>query len=186
MLNLGISGNRVLNDAALAPPSSAAAERGLAISGPAAISRFQRDMVGQTGASCVIVLEGINDIGQGPTRGQVVTAEQVIAGHQQMISRARAANLSVIGATLTPFAGYVVPYHSRRNSATREVVNAWIRAAGQYDAVVDFDAALRDPAAPTRLLPAYDSGDHLHPNDAGYKALAEAIDLSMLGRLCLR
>ena len=185
VLNAGISGNRVLNDAAPTLPVSAASELGLAIFGPSAVSRFQRDVAKQTGASCTVVLEGINDIGQGPARNQVVTAEQVIAGHQQLLSQARTAGLRVIGATLTPFAGYVAPYYSAENEAKRQAVNTWIRTSGQYDAVIDFDASVRDPAAPTRLLAAYDSGDHLHPSDAGYKAMADAIDLSMIKRLCL-
>lgn len=186
VLNAGISGNRVLNDAGLALPTSAANERGLAVFGPSVLSRFQRDVVAQTGASCTVILEGINDIGQGSTRNQVVSAEQIIAGYQQLISRARAAGLGVIGATLTPFAGYVATYYSEENEAKRQAVNAWIRTSGQYDAVIDFDAVVRDSIAPTKLRTDYDSGDHLHPSDVGYKAMADAIDLSMIKRLCLK
>jgi lysophospholipase L1-like esterase len=186
VLNAGISGNRVLHDGAQSVPPSAGGLRGLSVFGPKALARFDRDVAAQRGASCVVILEGINDIGQGPSRGEVVSAEQVIAGHQQLIALARAAGLRVIGGTLTPFEGYPAPYHSAENEAKRQTVNAWIRGSGQYDAVIDFDAMLRDPAHPTRQQPAYDSGDHLHPSDAGYKVMADGVDLGMVKRLCLK
>jgi lysophospholipase L1-like esterase len=136
--------------------------------------------------ACVVIVEGINDIGHGPSRSQQVSAEQIIAGHQRLVAQARAAGLRVLGGTLTPFHGYAEPYYSSENDAKREAVNAWIRNSGQYDAVIDFDALLRDPAVTNRLRPMYDSGDHLHPNDAGYKAMADGVDLDAVARLCLR
>ena len=186
VLNAGIAGNRILTDAALSTTPSLASLISYATSGPSGLSRFQRDVVAQPGASCVIVLIGINDIGQGPARGQVVTADQIIAGYQQVIAKARSAGISVIGATLTPFAGYPAPYYSADNEAKRQAVNAWIRSSNSYDAVIDFEAVVKDPAAPTQLLATLDSGDHLHPNDAGYQAMANAIDLPTVQRLCFK
>ncbi|OYU43879.1 MAG: GDSL family lipase [Burkholderiales bacterium PBB4] len=186
VLNAGIAGNRILNDAALSAPLSLASLQGYATAGPSALSRFQRDVVGQANASCVVVLLGINDIGQGPARGQVVTADQIIAGHQQIIAKARSAGLSVIGATLTPFAGFPAPYYSADNEAKRQAVNAWIRGSKSFDAVIDFDAVVKDPAVPTQLLASFDSGDHLHPSDAGYQAMANSIDLPTVRGLCFK
>lgn len=186
ILNAGISGNRVLNDAAQTVPPSAPGLRSAASFGPKALTRFDRDVARQSGASCVVILQGINDIGHGPSREQVVSAEQVIAGHQQLIAKARAAGLRVLGGTLTPFQGYAAPYYSVENEAKRQAVNAWIRDSRQYDAVIDFDALLRDPANPIRLQPQYNSGDHLHPSDAGYKVMADGVDLGVIERLCLR
>ena len=163
VLNVGIDGNRVL-------------ESGLGIS---ALARFDRDVLVQTGATHVIVLEGINDLGL--TGGMPrPSAADLIAGHRQLIARGRAQGLGIIGATLLPFEGAAFDgYWSPEGEATRQQVNEWIRTGGEYDGVIDFDAALRDPAHPTRLLPQHDSGDHLHPSDAGYKAMAEAVDLAL-------
>jgi lysophospholipase L1-like esterase len=137
----------------------------------------------QSGVHWVIVLEGINDIGIPGAFGfptQQVTADEIIEGYRQIIERAHARGLSIIGGTLTPFEGTVFPgYYTPEGEAKRQAVNHWIRTSGAYDAVIDFDRATRDPAHPARLLPAYDSGDHLHPNDAGYQAMANAIDLSL-------
>ena len=162
-----ISGNRVLHD----------------FIGPNALSRLDRDVVAQSGARWVIVLVGINDIGLPGAFGtpaENVSAGEIIEGHRQLVARAHAKGLRIYGGTLTPFEGTAFPgYYSAEGEAKREAVNQWIRTSGAYDAVIDFDAAVRDPAHPTRMLPAYDSGDHLHPNDAGYQAMAAAVDLRL-------
>jgi len=165
VLDLGISGNRVLHD----------------FVGPNAQARFDRDVLTQTGVTHVIVLEGINDIGfSGFLPAEAVTADEIIAGHQQLIERAHARGLKIYGATLTPFAGTIFPgYFTPAGEVKRQAVNAWIRTSGEYDAVIDFDLITRDPNNPTFLLPAYDSGDGLHPSDAGYVAMGNAIDLKL-------
>jgi lysophospholipase L1-like esterase len=160
VLNAGISGNRVLSDGA----------------GVSALARFDKDSLMQTGVSHVVVMEGINDIGLGGANPSPSAAD-IIAGHKQLIERARARGLKIYGATLTPFEGAF--YFTPEGEAKRQAVNEWIRSSKSYDAVIDFDAVTRDPAAPTRMLPAYDSGDHLHPGDAGYKAMGEAVDLAL-------
>jgi lysophospholipase L1-like esterase len=141
-------------------------------------------------AGTVIVLEGINDIGASEVRpgdqlgrrclrpNPRVTARQLIAAQRELIRRAHERGVRVIGATLLPFKG--APYYSRRGEAVRDEVNAWIRGGGAYDAVVDFDRAMADLSDADRLRPAYDSGDHLHPNDRGYRAMAQAVRLSAL------
>jgi lysophospholipase L1-like esterase len=163
----GISGNRVLHD----------------FIGPNALARLDRDVLVQSGAAWVIVLEGINDIGIPGAFGfanEQVSADEIIEGHKQVIARAHAQGLRIYGGTLTPFEGTAFPgYYSLEGEAKRQAVNRWIRTSGAYDAVIDFDAAVRDPAHPTRILPAYDCGDHLHPNDAGYAAMANAVDLRL-------
>jgi lysophospholipase L1-like esterase len=162
VLNAGISGNRVLHD----------------VVGPNALARFDRDVLAQDGVRDLIVLEGINDIGfpylKGTPPGQAVSAAEIIAGLRQIVERAHAHGIKVFGATLTPFEGAI--YYSKEGEAKREAVNRWIRTGGVFDGVIDFDAALRDPKHPRRFLPADDSGDHLHPGDAGYKSMAEAVD----------
>ena len=133
-------------------------------------------MLSQPGVTHVIVLEGINDIGnarQNPTP----TAEDLIAAHKQLIERAHARGLTMIGATLPPFWG--AGYYTEAGEAKRQALNEWIRTGKAYDGVIDFDKATRDPADPRKLLAAYDSCDHLHPNSAGYKAMGESIDLSL-------
>jgi lysophospholipase L1-like esterase len=147
--------------------------------GVSAPARLPRDVLAQTGARSVILLEGINDIGV-----ESALAEDVIDVYQQLIAQAHAAGLPVLGGTLVPFGGsnaqYGADYGSPFGEAQRTAVNTWIRTSGAFDGVIDFDAALRDPADPTRLLPVYDSGDHLHPSDAGYRAMAETVDLARL------
>jgi lysophospholipase L1-like esterase len=167
VLNAGIGGNRVLHDARAF--------------GPNALARFDRDVLGRDGVKYVIVLESINDLGfphQPDAHGtQEVTAEQLIAGLQQIITRAHAHGMQVFGGTLTPYEG--ANYYSAEGERKREAVNNWIRTSGAFDGVIDFDAAVRDPQNPLQFLSTYDSGDHLHPNDAGYKAMADAIKLSL-------
>jgi lysophospholipase L1-like esterase len=170
----GIGGNRVLT--------------GSPLYGASAEARFERDVLDQPGVRDVILLEGINDIGfsAGPrpvTRGLArqgtgVSAAEIIAGYRRLIAAAHARGLRIFGATLLPFRG--AGYYSAAGEATREAVNHWIRTSGAFDGVIDFDKVMRDPADPLRLNPSYDSGDHLHPNDAGYQAMANAINLAML------
>ena len=165
--NEGISGNRVLSDGF----------------GPNALSRFDRDVLACPGVHYVVVLVGINDIGiprMFPTAGAAPSADAIIAGYRQMIARAHARGVRVIGATLTPYQGAIEgQYFSDEGETKRKAINAFVRASKEFDGVIDFDAAVRDPANPLRFAPAYDSGDHLHPNDAGYAAMAAAIDLRL-------
>jgi len=160
VLNAGISGNRVLGDGA----------------GVSALARFDRDVLMQTGVTHVVVMEGINDIGIARSNPSP-SANDLIAGHKQLIARAHARGLKIYGATLTPYEG--AAYFTPEGETKRQALNQWIRTSGAYDGVVDFDMATRDPAAPTKFLPAYDSGDHLHPGDAGYKAMGDAVDLAL-------
>jgi lysophospholipase L1-like esterase len=162
VLNQGIAGNKLLNE----------------ILGPNALARYDRDVLTQTGVTHVIVLMGNNDILFVFSPADVVTVDQIIGGHRQLMRRARARGLKIYGATLTPFEGFV--FSSPEKEDKRNAVNDWIRNSGEYDAVIDFDKVVRDPSAPTRLLKLYDSGDHLHPSEAGYKAMADAIDLNLL------
>jgi lysophospholipase L1-like esterase len=166
VLDEGISGNRVLWDH----------------EGRNALARFDGDVLRQPGVRYAIVLLGINDIGwpvRAEWRDQDVSAARIIAGHEQLIARAHELGLAIYGATLTPYEG--AGAYTAAGEAKREAVNSWIRTSGAYDGVIDFDAVTRDPAHPARFLPAYDSGDHLHPNDAGYRAMGEAIDLALFG-----
>jgi lysophospholipase L1-like esterase len=167
VLNHGISGNRTLFD----------------FIGPNALARFDRDVLNAPGAKFVILLEGINNIGIPGAFGrtsEIVTADDIIAGHKQLIARAHERGLKIYGGTLTPFEGTTFPgYFTPAGEVKRQAVNAWIRTSGAFDGVIDFDLAIRDPSNPARMLPAYDSGDHLHPNDAGYQAMANAIDLRL-------
>ena len=142
--------------------------------GVSAEARLQRDVLSQPGVSTVIFLEGINDIGS----GAVTSAGQLIAADKQIIAQAHADGLRIIGGTLTPVKGS--GYYSPQHEQIREAVNEWIRTSGEFDAVVDFDQATRDPADPQMFRPAYDSGDHLHPNDVGYQAMADAVDIASL------
>jgi len=164
--NQGIGGNRVLTD-------------GSNTAGVSALARLDRDVLSQPGVKYLIVLEGINDIGNGtaPNATYRVTTEKLIWGLQQIVNRARQRGIKVIGGTLTPYEG--AGYFREEGETIRQAVNTWIRTSGAFDAVIDFDAATRDPANPRRLRAEFDPGDHLHPNDAGYKAMAEAIDLKM-------
>lgn len=170
VVNHGISGNRVLNDGA----------------GDSALARFDRDVLSVAGATHVIVFEGVNDIGAAyggfgdadiesfMPSGVEVSEASLIAGYEQLIARARAAGLEIYGATIAPYGG--ATYYSAEGEAVREAVNAWIRDSGAFDAVLDFDAVLRDPERPTRMQEELHSGDNLHGSDAGYEALAESID----------
>jgi lysophospholipase L1-like esterase len=146
--------------------------------GPNLLARFDRDVLAQTGVTHVIVLEGINDIGQARANPQPSAAE-LIAAHRQLIARAHARGLKIYGATLTPFQG--AAYWTPEGEAKRTALNDWIRTGKEYDGVVDFDAAVRDPGQPAKFLAQYQSGDNLHPNDAGYQVMANAIDLSLFG-----
>jgi lysophospholipase L1-like esterase len=162
VVNAGISGGRVLTYGA----------------GPSALARFDRDVLSTPGLTHVILLEGINDISRSAVDG--VTADDIIFGYRQLITRAHERGIVIFGATLTP-AGPRTPY-TPALEAKRAAVNAFIRTSGEFDGVIDFDAATRDPSNPLQFLPAYDSGDHLHPGDAGYRAMAESIDLTLFRR----
>jgi lysophospholipase L1-like esterase len=172
VLNAGISGNRVLGEAPV-PPGIDTRAVGAGIN---ALARFERHVLSQAGVTHVIVLEGINDIGnarQNPTP----TADDLIEGHQQLIAQAHARGLRIYGATLTPFWG--AAYYTDVGEAKRQAINDWIRTSKAYDGVIDFDKATRDPNDPKKFLEAYDSCDYLHPSDAGYKAMGDAIDLAL-------
>lgn len=160
--NMGISSNRLLHNG----------------DGASGLARFDRDVLGQPGARWLVLLLGINDIGV--SFMDPVTADEIIDGYHQIIEQAHAHGLKVIGGTLPPYEG--ADYFKPAGEEMREAVNTWIRNSHAFDAVVDFDAVTRDPAHPTRLRAAYDSGDHLHPNDAGYAAMADAFDLSFFQR----
>jgi lysophospholipase L1-like esterase len=159
MMNEGISANRVLADGS---------------GGQRALDRFRRDVLDQPGVSTVVVLAGINDI----RWDHADEASDLIAAYRDLIAQAHAEDVCVVGGTLTPYEGG--SRYTPERDQVRAAVNAWIRTSGEFDGVVDFDAATRDPVRPARFLPAYDSGDHLHPGDAGYAAMAEAFDLSLL------
>jgi lysophospholipase L1-like esterase len=175
MLNEGMDGNRLLHD----------------VLGPNGLARFERDVLSQPGLAYVVVQLGNADIGTGWSGGlnpdQVVTVDQILQTYKQLIDAAHTRGVRIYGATLTPFEGSFVPgtpfpLYSPENEMKRRQVNQWIRTSGAFDAVIDFDRALRDPDAPTRLLPKYDSGDHVHPNNDGYQAMADAIDLRLFCR----
>lgn len=172
VLDAGIGGNRILHDAAT--------NVGFGVN---ALARFDRDALAQPGVKYIVVLEGINDLGHpgsSAPESEVVSAEDLIAALKQLIARAHEQNIKIFGATLTPFEGTVFKgYFSPEKETKRKAINQWIRTGNAFDAVIDFDKAVRDPANPDRVLAAYDSGDHLHPNDAGYKAMADSIDLSL-------
>lgn len=172
IVDAGISGNRVLHDV----PQAAF--------GPAAIARFDRDVLSVPGVGTVILMESINDLGHPGASGlteQKVSSEDIIAGMEQLIARAHAHDIRIIGATLTPYAGTIFPgYFTEEGEAERQAINDWIRESGSFDGVIDFDAVVRDPARPDHVLEKYDFGDHLHPNDAGYEAMGESIDLSTI------
>ncbi|OAN62715.1 SGNH/GDSL hydrolase family protein [Sphingomonas sp. TDK1] len=170
VLNAGIGGNRLLND-------------GL---GPNALARFDHDVISQPGVTHLIVLEGVNDLGT-LTRDAPVPAEahaalvvRMIDAYRQIVARAHARGIKAIGATIMPYAGSGYYHPDAQNEADRQAVNRWIRTPGNFDAVIDFDAAMRDPADPKRLRKDYDSGDGLHPSVAGYAAMAGAVPLALL------
>jgi lysophospholipase L1-like esterase len=169
VLNVGTGGNRLLLDG----------------SGPNAVARFDRDVLAQTGARYLIVLEGVNDLGTAtrlapiPAAGHTMLVRQIIGAYEQIILRAHAHGITVIGGTITPYMGSDYYHPAAVSEADRQAINAWIRHPGHFDAVVDFDRAVRDPKHPERMLPACDSGDHLHPSPAGYHAMAAAIPLQL-------
>lgn len=173
VVNAGIAGNRLLRgeDAPY-----------IGVSG---LSRLDHDALDKPGVRWLLLDEGINDISAGsvlPTPADDVSAERIIDGMRRVIARAHAKGIKVWGATLLPFAGAEWPFHSTAGEAKRAVVNAWIRHGGAFDAVIDFERVARDPAHPNRIRPEYDSGDHIHLNDAGYRALAASIDLGLFAR----
>jgi lysophospholipase L1-like esterase len=167
--NQGIGGNHLLTD-------------GL---GPNALARFDRDVLAPAGVRWVIVFEGVNDLGGLARNGEVPAAdhaamvERVLLAYEQIIARAHAHGLRVYGATITSYVGSNYYHPGPLSEADRQAVNQWIRAAGHFDDVIDFDAVVRDPQHPDRLLTAFDCGDHLHPSPAGYKAMGEVIPLSL-------
>ena len=166
VMNQGLGGNRILHD----------------IRGDSGLRRFDRDVLAQPGVTHVIVMLGTNDLrNRWAKPEEEVTAEEMIAGLKQMAIRARSRGIKIFGATLTGFENetYLPGAWTPAREAARQAVNAWIRDGGAFDAVVDFDRALCDPEHPTRMLPAYDCGDHLHPSDLGYNRMGDAIDLTL-------
>jgi lysophospholipase L1-like esterase len=165
VLNVGIGGNRLLNE----------------VYGPSAISRIDRDVLSQSGVRYIIILESINDIGRlalNPTSADNISAEQLEWGFRQIVDAAHEHGIKAIGATLPPYGGAASYFFSDKGEQIREAVNNWIRSSGTFDGVVDFDGITQDRAKPTHLNADYDSGDHVHPNDAGYKIMGAGIDLS--------
>jgi lysophospholipase L1-like esterase len=160
IMNEGISGNRVLVDTAT--------------SGVSAQARFDRDVLSQPDVHTVVFLEGINDI----RNGSATSPDQLISAYRALIARAHSRNVCIVGGTLTAFKPSTA--YTPEKEAIRVAVNEFVRTSGEFDGIVDFDAATRDPADPQSFLPAYDSGDHLHPNDTGYQAMANAVDLNLL------
>ena len=168
VLNEGIGGNRVIHDGA----------------GPNALARFDRDVLAQSGVRWLVVLEGVNDLGTRISaherNEQAATPDDLIAAYEQIIVRAHAHNIRVYGATILPFEG--AHYYTPGGEADRQTVNRWIRTSGKFDGVIDLDAVTRDPQKPAQLSPAADSGDHLHPADAGYKIMSDTIDLNLFAK----
>lgn len=172
--NAGIGGNRLLTDGA----------------GPSALARFDRDVLAIPGVSHVTVMVGINDIGWPGTalasESERVSVDDMIAGYRQLAERAHARGIRIVGCTLTPFEGTALQnvgdYYTPEKETRRAAVNEWIRTAGAFDAVIDFDAVIRDPANPRKMQAAFNGGDWLHPGDAGYRAMGEAIDLAIFRR----
>jgi lysophospholipase L1-like esterase len=178
--NVGISGNRLLHDPN--PPAGSDAVGYANYFGHSALRRFDRDVLAQPGAEAVIVLLGVNDLGHPGTSAppsEVVSADDLISAHRQLIGRAHQAGLDAFGATVLPFKGDTLGFYSEENERKRGALNHWIRTSGEYDGVIDFDRAMRDKADPLRLNPAYDSGDGLHPNDAGMAVMADAVSLKL-------
>jgi lysophospholipase L1-like esterase len=166
IVNQGIGGNRILHD----------------VRGDSGLRRFDRDVLAQSGVSHVIVLLGINDIrNRWQKPEEVVTAEEMIDGLHQLAVRAHAGGIEIFGGTLLTFENetFNPGFYTPEGEAKRQQVNAWIRTSGAFDAVIDFEAALRDPSHPTQMLPMYDCGDHLHPSDRGYLHMGDCIDLTL-------
>jgi len=176
VVDMGIGGNRILHEGA----ASKRQQYGIN-----ALARFDQDVLAQPGVKYLVILEGINDIGHAGSSApasETVTAEDIEAGLKQMIERAHEKGIKVVGATITPFEGPANKtrgYWTPEKAQVREAVNEWIRTSRAFDAVIDFDKAVRDPARPSQILAAYDSGDQLHPGDKGYEAMGNAIDLSI-------
>jgi len=172
VVDAGIGGNRILHDA----------QSNVAF-GVNALARFDCDVLEQPGVKYVVILEGINDLGHAGSsapESETVSVEELIAGFEQLIEKAHERGVRIYGATLTPFEGTVFEgYFSAEKEVKRKALNEWIRTRKAFDGVIDFDKVVQDPAHPDRVLPAYDCGDHLHPSDAGYKAMADSIDLSL-------
>ena len=166
VMNQGLGGNRILHD----------------IRGDSGLRRFDRDVLAQPGVTHAIVMLGTNDLRNRPGKPEEeVTAAQMIAGLKQLAVRGRSRGIKMIPATLTPFENetFLPGAWNPRREAVRQAVNEWLRKVEGFDALADFDRALRDPEHPTRMLPIYDCGDHLHPSDLGYRAMGDAIDLSL-------
>jgi lysophospholipase L1-like esterase len=163
VINQGISGNRLLHDGA----------------GPGGLARFQRDALEVPGVTDVVLLEGINDIGWGHKPGETANAEELIGAYKQLIARAHARGLKIYAGTLLPFEDAV--YYTAEGEADRQTVNQWIRTSGAFDGVVDFEAAMKDPANPLKIRRDYQIGDNLHPDDAGYAVMAKTIDEQIFG-----
>ncbi len=169
VLNQGIGGNHLLTD-------------GL---GPNALARFDRDVLAQAGVRYLIVLEGVNDLGEFTRASEASPVEhaafvqRIVAAYEQIIARVHTHRIEAIGGTILPYMGSGYYHPGPANEADRQSVNQWIRAPGHFDAVIDFDQVTRDPAHPDHLIPAFDSGDHLHPSPAGYAAMAGAISLTL-------
>ena len=166
VMNQGLGGNRILHD----------------IRGDSGLRRFDRDVLAQPGVTHVIVVLGTNDLrNRWAKPEEEVTAEQMIAGLKQMALRAHARGIRIFGGTLMPFENetFLVGAWNPAREAVRQAVNAWIRDGGAFDAVIDFDKGVRDPEHPTRMLPVYDCGDHLHPSDTGYNRMGDIIDLAL-------
>jgi lysophospholipase L1-like esterase len=171
VVDSGIGGNRILHDGVSNVRF-----------GVNALARFERDALAEPGARYVIVLEGINDLchaGTSAPPSENVSAEDLIAGLKQMIARAHERGLKIFGATLTPFEGAAHGYFTPEKEVKRKAINEWIRTGKTFDGFVDFEKAVRDPAHPDRMLAKFDSRDHLHPSDAGYKAMGDVIDLAL-------
>jgi len=166
VVNRGISGNRLLADAANTP-----------LAGKDMLERFDRDVLSTAGVRYLAVLLGINDIIMTSSSDLPTLASDIALAYTQLIARAHTRGVQIFGATLLPFEGFT--WYAPARETVRQQVNSWIRNSGAFDAVLDFDAAVRDPSQPTRILPAYDGGDHLHPNDAGFNAIARAIPLGL-------
>jgi lysophospholipase L1-like esterase len=169
--NQGIGGNRLLHNT---PPGF---EDWF---GKAGVERFEREALDVPGAKYVIVLIGVNDLihpGTVAPAHQEVSAAEMIGGYQRLIAQAHQRGHKIFGGTILPFAGYASA--TRHMETKRQTINTWIRTSRAFDAVIDFDKTMQDPGMPTRLFPAYDSGDHLHPNDEGARVLAETVDLEL-------